>query len=79
MEPSASTPPGRPTPVFDAVLTLAVFALFTAVMRSHVPSNDPAEIWIWAVVTASCLTAVFWLGLQMFHAVWRAQRASGRK
>jgi len=72
-------PRSRSSHAIDAVLTLAVFALFTWIMSDHVPSNDPVDIWFWAAVTASCLTAVFWLGLQMFRAVRRAQREAGRK
>ena len=51
-------PPGRKplrgiTLALDAGLTLAVFAFFTWILRSHVPSNDPFYIWLWAAVTAS--------------------------
>ncbi|HTX66562.1 MAG TPA: hypothetical protein VMD31_12385 [Opitutaceae bacterium] len=71
--------PGRGAAMaLDTVLTLAVFALFTWIMRGHVTSNDPFNIWFWALVTSSCLTAVFWLALQMFRAVLRAQREAGR-
>jgi hypothetical protein len=48
-------------------------------MSGHVPSNDPFFIWLWAAITASCLTALFWLALQMFRAVLQAQRAAKRK
>jgi len=72
-------PRGRATLAVDALLTLAVFVLFTWICSGHVPSNDPVEIWFWGAVTASCLTAVFWLGLQMFRAVRRAQREAERK
>jgi heme exporter protein D len=46
---------------------------FTWILRSHVPSNDPFFIWLWGAVTASCLAALFWLALQMFRVVLRAQ------
>lgn len=62
----------------DAGLTLAVFAFFTWILRSHVPSNDPFYIWLWAAITASCLAALFWLALQMFRAVLRMQLAGRR-
>ena len=65
--------------VVDAGLTCAAFGLFTWVLRGHVPSNDPFNIWLWGTVGASCLTAVFWLALQMFRAVLRAQRARSGK
>jgi hypothetical protein len=29
---------------------------------------------LWAGLTAACLTAVFWLAIQMFRVVLRAQR-----
>ena len=57
----------------DGGLTAAVFAFFTWVLHSHVPSSDPFYIWLWGAISASCLTAVFWLALQMFRAVLRAQ------
>ncbi len=67
------------TLALDAGLTLAVFAFFTWILRSHVPSNDPFHIWLWAAVTASCLAALFWLALQMFRAVLRAQLAAKQR
>jgi hypothetical protein len=57
----------------DAGLTLAVFVFFVWILRSHVPSNDPFYIWLWGSITASCMAAVFWLALQMFRVVLRAQ------
>ena len=66
-------PAGRATLALDAFLTLAVFVFFTWILRSHVPSNDPVFIWLWGAITASCLTALFWLALQMFRVVLRAQ------
>jgi hypothetical protein len=67
-------PHGRAARALDALLTLAVFVFFTWVLRSHVPSNDSFYIWLWGAINASCLTALFWLALQMFRAVLRAQR-----
>ena len=79
MDPSETKPTRGAATALDAVLTLAVFAFFTWVMKGHVPSTDPFNIWFWALVTASCLTAVFWLALQMFRAVLRAQLEAGRR
>jgi hypothetical protein len=62
----------------DAGLTLAVYAFFTWILRSHVPSNDPSYLWWWGAVTASCLAALFCLALQMFRAVLRAQLETKR-
>jgi protein-S-isoprenylcysteine O-methyltransferase Ste14 len=58
----------------DALLLVAFFAYMYSVVSTHVPSNDPRMIRLWGAVTASCLTAVFWLALQMFRVVLRAQR-----
>ena len=76
MDPSEPKPARRSAHLLDAGLTAAMFAFLTWVMSGHVPSNDPFFIWLWAAVTASCLTALFWLALQMFRAVLRAQRAA---
>jgi hypothetical protein len=72
-------PRSRASLAVDAVLTLAVFVFLTWIMTGHVPSNDPFNIWFWAAMTALCMTAVFWLALQMFRAVLRKQREAGRK
>ena len=58
----------------DAVLVAAFFTYLYGVVSTHVPSNDPRMIHLWGAYTASCLTAVFWLALQMFRMVLRAQR-----
>jgi len=79
MDQPEPNPARRASPLIDAGLTLIVFAFFTWVLRDHVPSNDPVNVWVWGAVCASCLTAVFWLGLQMFHAVYRLQRAGRNK
>ena len=71
-----ATPASR---ALDAGLTLAVFAFLTWLLGPHVPSNDPFYIWLWGGVGASCLTGVFWLCLQMFRAVLRAQLAARKK
>jgi hypothetical protein len=62
----------------DAVLVVAFFTYMYGVVSTHVPSNDPGMIRLWGAITASCLTAVFWLALQMFRVVLRAQR-EGKK
>jgi len=63
----------------DLVLVVAFFVFMFGKLKSHVPSNDPKMIWVWASVTSSCLTAVFWLALQMFRVVLRVQIAANRK
>jgi hypothetical protein len=34
---------------------------------------------LWGGLTAACMSGVFWLAVQMFRVVLRAQRAAGRK
>ena len=63
----------------DAVLCVAFFALLFGLLRSHVPSHDPKMIALWAGLTAACLTAVFWLAVQMFRVVLRAQREAPKR
>jgi hypothetical protein len=58
----------------DAVLVIAFFVYMYGVTSTHVPSNDHRMIVLWGAVTTSCLTAVFWLALQMFRVVAKAQR-----
>jgi hypothetical protein len=60
----------------DAVLVLAFFSFLFTVLRPHVQSHDPIAIAIWAGLTSACLSGVFWLALQMFRVVYRAQHAS---
>jgi hypothetical protein len=63
----------------DAVLVLAFFALLYRLVSPHVPSNDPKMILLWGGLCAACMSGVFWLCLQMFRVVLRAQREAGRK
>lgn len=62
--------------VIDAILTVAAFVLFYWVARSHVPSNDPGNIRLWAAITSSCMTAVFWMSWQLLRVVYRRQKES---
>ncbi len=63
----------------DAVLVLAFFAYLYHLVSPHVPSNDPKWIMIWGGLCAACMSGVFWLCIQMFRVVFRAQREAGRK
>jgi hypothetical protein len=63
----------------DAVLVIAFFAYMYSVLSTHVPSRDPHMILLWGALSSACLTGVFWLALQMFRVVYRAQRAAVRK
>lgn len=58
----------------DLVLVVAFFLFMYSVLKSHVPSTDPRMIMLWGGLTSSCMTGVFWLALQMFRVVLRAQR-----
>jgi len=63
----------------DAVLVIVFFLYMYSVLSTHVPSHDPHMILLWGIITTSCLTAVFWLALQMFRVVYRFQRQSKGK
>jgi hypothetical protein len=65
--------------VVDLILVVGFFIYMFFTMKSHVPSNDPKMIMLWAALTSACLTGVFWLALQMFRVVLRAQRAARRR
>ena len=62
----------------DAVLSLGCFFFLYGVVSPHVPSNDKAMIMLWSALTAACMTGVFWLCIQMFRVVLRAQREAKR-
>jgi hypothetical protein len=60
----------------DAVLVAAFFAFLFTLLKSHVPSNRPSDVMIWAGLTSACMSGVFWLAVQMCRVVYRAQKAS---
>jgi hypothetical protein len=62
--------------VVDLVLVAAFFVFLFSLLKSHVPSTDPKMITLWAALGTSCMTGVFWLCVQMFRVVFRAQRAA---
>ena len=63
----------------DAVLVIGFFAFIYSLVSPHVPSNDKSMIMLWGGLGAACMTGVFWLCVQMFRVVLRAQRADRRK
>jgi hypothetical protein len=63
----------------DAVLVIGFFIFIYTLVSTHVPSNDKSMILLWGGLCASCMTGVFWLCVQMFRVVLRAQRADRRK
>ncbi|MDB6126725.1 MAG: hypothetical protein JWM35_621 [Verrucomicrobia bacterium] len=65
--------------IVDVILVVAFSLYMFSVLKTHVPSTDPKMILIWGILGTSCLTGVFWLALQMFRVVLRAQRESGKK
>ncbi|MSU70563.1 MAG: hypothetical protein EXS39_07285 [Opitutaceae bacterium] len=60
--------------VVDAVLVVAFFLFIYRLVSTHVPSHDPKMILLWGGLCSACMTSVFWLCVQMFRAVLRAQR-----
>lgn len=62
--------------VVDFILTVGFFIYIYTVVAPHVPSHDKSMIILWGALTAACMTGVFWLALQMFRVVFRAQRAA---
>ena len=60
----------------DAVLVIAFFLYLYSLVSPHVPSRDPKMILIWGGLCAACMSGVFWLCIQMFRVVLRAQRAA---
>lgn len=62
----------------DAVLVIAFFLYIYTVVSPHVSSNDPFWIRIWGGAAAACMSGVFWLTVQMFRLVFRAQREASK-
>jgi hypothetical protein len=63
----------------DAVLVVAFFLFIYTIVAPHVPSNDRSMILLWGGLCSACMSGVFWLCIQMFRVVLRAQRADRRK
>jgi hypothetical protein len=63
----------------DAVLVIAFFIVMYFICAPHVPSNDKSMILLWGGLTSACISAVFWLCIQMFRVTLRAQRAERRR
>ena len=60
--------------VVDLLITLVVFIALVFILRSHVPGHTPTVVLAVSMFTASCVTAVFWLAMQMFKSVLAHQR-----
>ena len=64
--------------VVDAILVVGFFLFIYSMVAPHVPSNDKSMILLWGGLCSACMTGVFWLCVQMFRVVLRAQRAAGK-
>ena len=65
--------------IVDAILVVGFFVFIYTIVAPHVPSNDKSMILLWGGLCAACMTGVFWLCVQMFRVVLRAQRAERRR
>ena len=63
----------------DAVLVVAFFIYMYTVLAGHVPSRDHRMILLWGCISSSCMTAVFWLALQMVRVVASHQREMSKR
>lgn len=71
-----TTPVGM---VVDAILVLGFFLFLFTLLKSHVPSNNAASVFIWAGLTSACMSGVFWLAIQMFRVVLSAQLLANKR
>ncbi|MGC4072083.1 MAG: hypothetical protein QM760_06120 [Nibricoccus sp.] len=62
--------------IVDAILVGGFFVLMFTLFKAHVPSNDPKFIILFAGLASACISGVFWLAVQMFRVVLRAQLAA---
>ena len=60
--------------LIDVILVAAFFTLMFTLLKEHVPSNDPKMIALWGGLASACMSGVFWLCIQMFRLVYRAQK-----
>jgi hypothetical protein len=63
----------------DAILVIGFFIFMYTVVSRHVPSNDKSMILLWGGLCSACMTGVFWLCVQMFRVVLKAQIADRKK
>lgn len=62
----------------DAILVIAFFLYMYTVVAPHVPTHDKSMTLLWGALCSACMTGVFWLCIQMFRVVLRAQRADAK-
>ena len=65
--------------IVDAILVVGFFIFIYTTVAPHVPTNDKSMELLWGGLCSACMTGVFWLCVQMFRVVLRAQRAAGKK
>ena len=65
--------------VIDAILVIGFFIFIYTIVAPHVPTNEKSMVLLWGGLCAACMTGVFWLCVQMFRVVLRAQIADRRK
>lgn len=78
----AQPEPKRTTPIsllVDAILVVAFFLYIYTVVAPHVPTNAKSMTLLWGGLTAACMSGVFWLCIQMFRVVLRAQLEARRR
>jgi hypothetical protein len=63
----------------DAILVIGFFVFIYSIVAPHVPTNDRSMVLLWGGLCSACMTGVFWLCVQMFRVVLKAQRADRRK
>ncbi len=65
--------------IVDAILVGGFFLFFAFyVLPPHVPSANPFWINFWSIATGACMACVFWLCVQMFRVVYKAQKANAK-
>ena len=64
--------------VIDLILTTIIFCFLSWILRPYVPAQTEVYTNVFAVFTASCLTGLFWLVLQMFRVVYTDMRIRDR-
>ncbi len=65
--------------IVDAILVGGFFLFFAFyVLPSHVPSENPFWINFWSMATAACISCVFWIAVQMFRVVLKAQKEDAK-
>lgn len=57
----------------DVLVVGAFFVVMFLLLRSHVPSNDPKMVALWAGLGSACMSGVCWLAVWMFRVVARYQ------